>query len=439
CSLSPRWPAADSPPKARKHHRAERLAAANWMKRQRRLSDPDDTEDAGERKVQKIGFASTYSISSAWFREAVIDRLDDDRVAAKVRGLHSVVKSATRSRETPLPGLSGHRSGLEGWVARSAGPWVYPDRWRAARLEAEFGDGRRRADFPWLAEAGRKAAAALIEVMGLGAPTDYLALVVQDLDGMGVFLSGEGLARDDRPITVSVAEHRRVSDRLQKAGDDQVAALRTEEVMGVPVYAGGDDLLAFAPAATALTAAEKVHSLLPPELPTASTAVLFFHHTASLRRALDTARTMVQAAKDRVPGKGGLAVGFLRRSGARAESIQPWVPDGGGSPVIELFAMLGRGQEYRISPGLVADLERDRDELGALRHEYPDHYAAEIRRLVARHTSGPRGPGRDVRVREAAAALVDLAARERAIDDRGAAAHVVAPARVGVFLRQEAR
>lgn len=72
----------------------------------------------------------------------------------------------------------------------------------------------------------------------------------------------------------------------------------------MPVYVGGDDLLAFTPAASALGAARACR-----------------------------------------------AVGYLRRSGASAVSIQPWgVSDAGDTA--GLFGIFARGQENRLSPRL---------------------------------------------------------------------------------------
>ena len=96
-------------------------------------------------------------------------------------------------------------------------------------------------------------------------------------------------------------------------------------------------------------------------LPTASTAVLFFHYHASIQRAMSQARDLLEQAK-KVSGKHGLAVGYLRRSGATAVSIQPWAGQEGGSSASR-FGLFAREHEPRLSPQLVADLECDAGEL----------------------------------------------------------------------------
>ncbi len=79
-------------------------------------------------------------------------------------------------------------------------------------------------------------------------------------------------------------------------------------------------------------------------------------------------------------------------------------------------------------------LERDASELAGLRN---DVYEAEMRRLVRRHTGGGSQRDRERWAGQAAQALLELGVRERSAGGTGARPAPVA--RVGVFLRQEAR
>jgi CRISPR-associated protein Cmr2 len=212
----------------------------------------------------------------------------------------------------------------------------------------------------------------------------------------------------------------------------QRSALCDQALLGVPVYAAGDDLLAFGPAATAIEAAERCHDAVLASLPSASTAVLFFHYHASIQLAMSQARLLLKEAKKRVEGKHALAVGYLRRSGVAEMSVQPWTGRGGASSAV-LFRRFARGGAEQLSPRLVTDLERDAGELAALRAENEKRYVAELARLVRRHTDG----GRAVES-EAVEALDWLGLHERLGGNAGVARPQVA-ARVGVFLRQEAR
>jgi hypothetical protein len=390
CSLTPRWPAEpEAPSRAPKHEKDTKLSAVGWVKRLWR----------------EERFPSTPSVASVRYRIEAAERVDsDDDVRQAVHELERLAEHARP--EQPVPGVD---PGLHRWLALSAGPWVYPERWQPRALAREAGStdpGRYRER----AGAGERAARRLREAMREVVPLPgYLAVLVQDLDGMGRFL-GERAGGPD--------EHKRISRDLLTLAAKQREALRDPELSGVPVYAGGDDLLAFVPAATALTAARRCHDLVGShDLPAASTAVLFFHYHASIQQAMREARDLLDEAKKAVPGKHALAVGYLRRSGVRAESIQPWDAPGGGNSA-ELFTIFARGS--RLSPRLVADLERDSGELVSLMDDEP-LYRAELARLVRRHTEG------GVAGRGTIDALDWLSRQSRSAG------------KVGVFLRQEAR
>ncbi len=434
CSLSPRWPAEDILPPDLQEHERDTLSAANWVKRlwRPRLSGPG----------RRPGFPSTSSIASATFRGQVLDHLEVPGVRAAVVSLRTAVESLPRNlREAPVAGLDG-ASGLAEWLAAVAGPWVYADAWHDKVLKREYGphdrDGR---DLRTVAAEGRSAARRLAGVMkkcvGIGPPTRYLALLAQDLDGMGRFLSGEAV--DGAGISVTEDQHTDVSRRLGALAANQWVALESRELLGVPVYAGGDDLLAFVPAATALEAARRCHGLAPAELPTASTAVLFFHSRSSLRRAVAEVRRLLEDAKAASPAKHALAVGFLRRSGVREQSIQPWQPldegavESAGQTAAESFDLFtGRVDRRSLSPRLVTELERDADELAGGGLPEP-LYLAELARLVGRH-GGSRGD---------AVALARLGLHERSPAGPEAGGWMrrppIAAARVAVFIRQECR
>jgi hypothetical protein len=432
CTLAPRWPAEDkSPSGVPAHERNLKLSGVGWVKhRWHRIHNLD-------------GFPSTASIASAPYRLAVLDNLGNEAVGDAVRRLRDAVsKIPGTAPETPVPALAETR-GAGRWLATSGGPWIYPDSWQLDSVAREAGLYRpgRDAEVPAdirqqlepVIQDGRRAAQDLRDAMPAHAPlARYLAVMVQDLDSMGLFLSGKTRGQDKKAITLSQNEHRRVSRELLNVAEAQRDALCEQALLGVPVYVGGDDLLAFVPASTALEAAQRCHDAVPPSLPFASTAVLFFHYHASIQRAMSEARLLLKEAKKRVEGKHALAVGYLRRSGATAMSIQPWSGRGGASSAV-LFRRFARGGAEQLSPRLVTDLERDSGELAALRAENEKRYVAELARLVRRHTNGGKAVTAD-----AVEALDWLGLRERLGGNAGVARPQFA-ARVGVFLRQEAR
>ena len=432
CSLSPRWPSEPRPPRhTPEHDRDARLSTVAWVKR-------------GWRRVQREGgFPSTASIASAAYRQAVLRALApgdgrDEDVARAVAGLERVAAEAgltNRPDEAPVAALEEliPAPGRVGrWLGLSGGPWTDPDRWERQSL-ARDSDVTDSGRLEGLAAAGGQAARALRQAMkdrGVRLAS-YLAVVVQDVDSMGKFLGGEAGAADGSTIEVRPDAHAGVSGILGRLATKQRETLAGAGLLGIPVYSGGDDLLLFAPAGTALAVAEAAHAAIPRELPTASTAVLYFHQHASIQQAMSTARQLLEEGKEKVPDKHALAVGYLRRSGAREASIQPWPgPDGGSSAA--LFRIFARDSGHGLSPRLAADLERDAAELDALRRASDRVYEAELARLIRRHAA----EGGDRSAAAVAGALSWLGMNEAALDG---VSSPHAAAKVGAFLRQEAR
>lgn len=442
CSLAPRWTASD-PPAGLKDHEKATLSAVGWVKRRwHRTSD-------------RVGFPSTSSIASAPFRRAVLEHLGDPDIETAVGDLARHARQVIRAtqggdiRETRIAGLPRQDAGPTDWFASTGGPWVYADRWQAESLARE--SKTDPASIKGAVEAGRKAAGRLRDLMKERyhepEPAAYLAVLVQDVDSMGGFLAGTAASASGTKIDVTVASHQHVSGVLRQAARRQRDLLEMPDILGVPVYSGGDDLLAFTPSRTALQAAmdlQEAQEALSPELPFASTAVLFFHNShAGLQGVLARARSLLDEAKDKLkPRKHALAVGYVRRSGVAEVSIQPW-PAREGRTSADLFGVFSADMPNRLSPRLLADLERDEGELGKLSRQYPDLFRAELARLVTRHTAKSKDT-RDDAVRAAAARAADaldwLGSHEQAGPDRpDEVSRLENAARVGVFLRQEAR
>jgi CRISPR-associated protein Cmr2 len=316
----------------------EALGAVNWVKR------------VAAHRSGRPGTPSTFSIASAPYRAEVLARLGEPQVRDALMALHSV-GGALGQPERPVPGvyvpagLVGDEASAAAWLARSAGPWVDPDRWQdstVAEAVGSVGAGGGSARAVEVA-SGRRAARALQEAVGWASGT-HLAIVLQDLDDMGRFLSGLVPAAGGQRCEVDPAAHAVVSRRLGEVAREQrrAATGRVDPLHGVPVYIGGDDLLMLAPAATAMRLASTVHDLVPGDLRTASTAVLFFSQQESLQQAIRRAHELLDAAKTQVDGKHALAVGYERRSGGAYRTVQPWCP-ASGAGIAEVFAGLAGG------------------------------------------------------------------------------------------------
>jgi len=497
CSLSARWPAVPPPlgdtlrnrpgatRHARPHERPEKLGAVAWIKR--------TAPHQGERPRTP----STPSIASAPYRAAVLGKAGDGdpAVLGALRALHEAGRDLTGPEE-PVAGLivpagpSGRdRQALE-WFAAGGGAWADPERWdphgvRRALEQRDESAGRATGSgtdprIGRRAAEGFRAAQDLCEALGRR-PATYLAVVVQDLDGLGRFLAEPGLSADRAPSTGPPAgprdrddptrAHREISRVLHRLAGEQAGLItgpgpadrdrpagsepRQEHLFGVPVYAGGDDVLALAPAATALDLARRLHDAVPDGLPTASTAVFCFHQRSPLQRAVRAAQELLEDAKG-LPGKHGLAIGFARRSGPAFRIVLPWAEHTTVRALLD--ALAPRGQAHGspapsrpVSPRLVFTLERDAGALDALLGDgagRPSHRTLvqqELRRLVARH-SGPDARSTDPDVRALAGFLYETGRTPgpRPSPDAGPSGprrgfDPVPAARVAHFLRQEAR
>lgn len=450
CVLSPRWPVAEKEPSKPTPYEREALSVTNWVKRR------------WHRLKGVPGFPPTNAVASSGYRAQALLRWEDEKVADAVGRLHAAAREVVLDRlpaENPVPGLpEAPADRAARWLRDSGGIWVYPETWKPESLHRKYREPLRdgtpprteppSAEFTAAVREGRAAAgdlAAALGKHGVPAPATHLAVLVQDLDSMGEYLSGRECDRQGTKIQVTREEHVACSQRLRSLAARQRGLIEAPDVRGVVVYAGGDDLLALVPAATALHAARLVHDAVPSDLPSASTGVLFFHHADALQGALRRAREALEQAKS-MPDKHSLAVGFVRGSGATGgPCVRPWSPparaagaadSSSGADDFSLFLPSERNASFHLSPGLVQDLERSREELNALGRARPRLVEAELRRLVGRHLHADEGAASRERYGQALDQMTDGLLRMR-----GSEADLIPAeaARVAAFLRQEAR
>ncbi|SNQ48371.1 conserved hypothetical protein [Frankia canadensis] len=408
-----------------------------------------DSQVADTLLGSRAAFPSTATVATAPFRLAVLVALarpggDADLAAALtehrlalidvVGALHDAGAADARvtAGPSPLPVLESAAAEAggpaRGWV-RMDGSWSLPDTWQPESLLHEYGlrpaavDAGARSALSLGCARGRAAVRTLraclsaadaagdlddtddrdngVEAAGVrpdgvrpdgvgadeGAAT-YLALLVQDADGMGRALDP---ARNPTALGTR-AWHESVSRALVEVAGRQSEAL--EELSGRAVYAGGDDLLGMVPAVHALRAARRCRELFLAEAvgllrrPSVCSAIVYFHASYPLQDALVRAREALEEAKRR-PGKNSLSVVVVRRGGEKAAIVLPWRGRGGAEPTVSLDAVVAafRGE---LSPRLVASLHGSRYGIASLAGDGLD-YPAEVRRLVARHLAGGAG------------------------------------------------
>ncbi|MGH4020378.1 MAG: Cas10/Cmr2 second palm domain-containing protein [Pseudonocardiaceae bacterium] len=427
CAQSPGLPAVKAPKRSRRHERDEALSAAGWAKRQ--------AGRTGE------AFPSTVSIASSVFRSRLLEHAaaDPDLVAELRDPVGTLVTALTTLdipgdhatlRSVPVP------DGLEPLAGR-LGAWVSAERWNPDALAGEYGT-RPDAELVRGAQRAAGAITAIARKAGIQAPSPYFAVVVQDLDRLGRALG-----------TCGLNQQREVSRQLSALAAEQRALIKAQHPRVEVVYTGGDDLLAFCPAADALTLARSIREQVRDTVSTgllatagrdggpitASTGVVFAHMSNPLQDAVRSAQEAIKKAKEAKRDGGrsrdAFAVVVRRRGGERARTVLPWWPgaDPNAASAMTLLDQIRPGPESgALSGALGSDLERDKQVLSDLGATDEALLRAELIRLVARHGG----------TKDAGDALCTLGLAERGVH-KGRRFEPVPAALVARFLSQEAR
>jgi hypothetical protein len=392
CSQSPQLPATVPPAGRRRHEQGEHLSAAGWVKRL-------------ETRHGDTAFPSTVAIASSSFRARLIAvgaQAPSEELATAVGRLSAIAQQLDAPRERGL--RVGEVPAALRPLADGLGAWVFPERWDAEAMARAGVEAR-----PSVVAKGRAEAVALVTLarrLGVPPPTPYFAVVAQDLDRLGQKLTG-----------LTIEQHRGVSATLGGLAAAQWQAAVGLSAPAEPIYAGGDDFLAFAPAASALELAAEVRRLVAERCQgtalwpvTASTAVVFAHMGSPLQEAVEAAQSALAAAKETERdgvNRDALCVVVRRRGGERARLIQPWTA--ALDAVTLLRQVRPASPDGPLSPGLASRLEADESSLDELaRDGLRPVLSKELQRLVARqHGGSPEAAERVAR------ALGELGRRER--------------------------
>lgn len=147
-------------------------------------------------------------------------------------------------------------------------------------------------------------------------PNPYYALMLADGDNMGKTIDAQ----------IDDAAHRKLSQKLSQFAEVVPQIIR--KYQGVPIYAGGDDILTYLPLHTVLECALELEQRFEEEMngftfhnsagnefsPTLSTGIVIAHHLTPLSDVLEMARGAEKEAKG-VDGKNALAITLSKRSG----------------------------------------------------------------------------------------------------------------------------
>lgn len=213
-----------------------------------------------------------------------------------------------------------------------------------------------------------------------GGPSPYVAVIVLDGDSMGRRIS-EVLAIQDSPEA-----HREFSRRLAGFAAE-VRAIQSEFGHLEVVYNGGDDVLALAPATSALafvrSAAEKFQALTGGS---ASAGIAIVHWLQPLGDALKAARLAEGRAK-RIEEKGAVCLELQRRSGeiTSVRARWPHLQD------LDIDSLTASFRDGRLSGRLPYAL---RESTRALAGTGPD-FRAVVKRVVTRQGEWPEGSAQE--------------------------------------------
>jgi CRISPR-associated protein Cmr2 len=192
-------------------------------------------------------------------------------------------------------------------------------------------------------------------------PSPYYALLLADGDNMGKTINAQARLKDHQSLSQKLSEFASTAHRL------------ITDYRGTPIYAGGDDVLAYLPLHTVLRCVADLDREFSQAMsgftftgddeqlytPTLSGAVVIAHHLTPLRDVLDIARRAEKEAK-RVSGKNTLVIVSSKRgSGDRVVSAKL-------NALIERLSVLIEYVRQRwISTGTAYELEQIHQQLRA--------------------------------------------------------------------------
>ncbi|MBO0794277.1 MAG: type III-B CRISPR-associated protein Cas10/Cmr2, partial [Ktedonobacteraceae bacterium] len=277
------------------------------------------------------------------------------------------------------------------WILRRDGDLYFPETFVPRRLKEDYGI-TNLAEAEDRAKRGRDALKVLLQAtdaLNITRPTPYYAAIQMDGDNMGLLLSG---VQND-------TEHHNISHALSSFSRETALDLIEKQYPARLVYAGGDDVLAFAPLARDTAEVgqpghvfdlvdmlqryyrENVVNALPTpqnrtrvEGITASTGVVIAHHYTSLSYVLRSAREAESIAKKRY-GRNALVVTLIRRSGEQTRVGCHWrypqlgSDDDPGQPIALFSRFYHLFQEDVLSPKCVYTLLEEAPALVKMRIE----------------------------------------------------------------------
>lgn len=361
---------------------------------------------------QKQAFPSTSSVATAPFVESLLSIAPgslepqmEQRWREALEKWDKVTKSGLRKPQEAMQDIpflfslseqAAHKD--RQWLLQLDGDLYFPATFTPRRLKKDYAI----FDPEPVASRCKDALRTLLDVateLNVTRPTPYYGILQMDGDHMGKLLSN---AWDHD-------KHKEISQALSSFAHEKALPLIEREYPARLVYAGGDDVLAFAPlgrdvqkngqprnilelvnqlqagyAQTVSSALESLKGEQAPQEVTTSIGIVIAHHLTSLSYALRSAREAEKDAKNRYR-RNALVVRLLRRSGEQTQVGCHWhysgVQDPRGQP-IELFTRFYTlFKEDILSPKCAHFLLEEAPALVGLP---PEAQASEVKRVLLR-------------------------------------------------------
>lgn len=339
-----------------------------FWKKIARSGSPKDIDQQGDERLDSIdlikrfamevegmpkkAFPSTSSIATASFVESLLARGINSNAFQKWFDLTHYEELAIM-RPRSIPYLEMRATGeQQRAILKLDGDCYFPETFTEDRLEKDYyiTKKERRQHILTASSTALSILLRASDEQSITRPTPYYAIIQMDGDNMGILLSS---VKDD-------TEHRRISESLSSFSRETVLNLVEKQYPARLVYAGGDDVLAFAPLARdAAEPGQPGHILDLVDLLqtnyqravlaamrspkeegriktiTASTGIAIAHHLTPLSYTVRSTLEAEHVAKKRY-GKNALVVSVLRRSGEQTRVGCRWRYEGladDGQPV----------------------------------------------------------------------------------------------------------
>ncbi|SFJ85610.1 type III-B CRISPR-associated protein Cas10/Cmr2 [Thermoflavimicrobium dichotomicum] len=170
----------------------------------------------------------------------------------------------------------------------------------------------------------------------VGEPEPYYALLILDGDQLGALLRQIDAGKISRAIT-------HFSRQMNEA---------VRKFKGVPIYAGGDDVMAMFPMTTALDAARHLREryitsfaeIRREGVPaTCSVAIVYAHCSTHLQEVLQYGRELLEQHAKEQSGRDSLAMGIWKRTGSEVIWTAPWEGANGQPSAVDVLTQLIQG------------------------------------------------------------------------------------------------